>query len=320
MHRESTHPSNTLAEDRTRNAAMRPQCWICRSTNTRLFKRQDLLRPLTPKDLMITDSAYGVTLQLQRCNDCGFIFANQDEILRLVTLYEQLEDPAYEETQAPRSLQMRWLLRPARRLHPRAKTLLDIGAGTGLLVAEARRAGYHAVGVEPSRALVKAAARLHKVDLLQGVYPHPALEGRRFDLIFLVDVIEHVANPLELLEACRRALAASGILIVVTPDAGSLTARLLGHRWWHFRLAHVGYFNKQSFKRMAENSHLELIHQSRPPWFFRAEYLAQRLTRYLPVGWINSLAGRVAIVRRLYDTIIPLNPRDSMLVVLRRAA
>lgn len=296
------------------------RCWICSSTRWQPYQNRGIDRALTPDDVKITDSAYGVTLALRRCSDCGFVFADEQDVAELVHLYEQLEDSAYEATQDSRALQMRWLLKRGRQLHPAARTMLDVGAGAGLLVAEARRAGLDAVGVEPSHWLVDAARRLYGLELCQGVYPHPALEGRQFDLIYLVDVIEHVSNPRQLLEACGKALAPGGVLLVITPDLGSATARLLGRRWWHLRLAHIGYFNERSLAEAVRRCSLEVIDRCRPTWYFRLRYVAQRLVRYLPVGGINRLAERVGILRRLYDTVVPVNPRDSLFVALRRAS
>lgn len=313
-------PEGVVARIGPRKPPIASQCWVCGSGRTYRFKKRSIDRPLVPEDLRITDSHYGATLALLRCADCGFIFSDQTDVGELVALYERLEDPAYEETQDARALQMRWLLRRAKRVHAAARSVLDVGAGAGLLVAEARQAGYEAVGVEPSRALVEAARRVHGVELLQGTYPHPALEGKRFDLIFLVDVIEHVAKPVELIRACRGGLAPGGMLLVVTPDIGSLTARILRRRWWHLRLAHVGYFDRRSIDRAAQQSGLELVDRCRPTWFFRAKYVAERLVRYLPIGWLNRFVSRVRPLDKLYDTVIPVNPRDSMMVTMRRAA
>jgi len=174
--------------------------------------------------------------------------------------------------------------------------------------------------VEPSHSLVAAAKQIHDIELLQGVFPHPVLAERRFDAIFLVDVLEHVSDPLELVLACQRALSPDGVLAVITPDIGSLTARLLGRRWWHLRLAHIGYFSRGCLAQLARRAGLEVACCARPTWFLPVDYVAQRLTKYLPIGWLNGLAQRVAPMRWLYRRVIPINPRDSIFVVLRKVA
>jgi 2-polyprenyl-3-methyl-5-hydroxy-6-metoxy-1,4-benzoquinol methylase len=294
------------------------RCWICGSSDAVPWKDRGIQHRLVPEDLQITDHRYGVTLSLRKCRGCGFIFADDEEVSQLLSLYANLADPEYENTQGTRSLQMRWLLNLVQQAYPQAKSLLDIGAGAGLLVAEARRLGFDAVGVEPSRALVESALRIHSVKIHHGVFPHPALTGRQFDLIFLVDVIEHVFNPVELLQSCARALNPDGAVVVVTPDVASLPAKILGARWWHFRLAHVGYFDRHSMARAAEAAGLTRVRQLRAKWFFHVSYIAECLASYLPITWVNCLALRVRPLRWLYNRVIPLNLHDSFVVFLRR--
>lgn len=244
------------------------------------------------------------------------MFADSSDIQELVALYEQLEDQGYETTQDTRTLQMSWLLDRVLQAAPRAKTWLDIGAGAGLLVSLARARGIDADGVEPSRALVEAGGRLYGIQLHQGVFPHPDIQNRRFDIISLVDVIEHVADPVGLLRACREALAPGGIVVVVTPDVSSLAARVLGPRWWHFRLAHVGYFNRRTLAKSAERAGLFPTCWFRARWFFHFSYLAERLAAYLPLQAFNRIAPRIVPLAWLYKRVVPLNLFDSWVTLL----
>ena len=292
------------------------RCWVCGSSRTRPWKARTLARELTPDDFRITDSNYGITLALRRCHDCDFIFAEDEEVRVLTRFYEKLTDPEYEKSQDTRALQMRWLISAARELRPGARSLLDIGAGSGLLVMEARRQGLDAIGVEPCRALVEMARSQNAVQVLPGIFPHPQLAERRFDLIFLVDVIEHVSNPLELLRHCAQALNARGVAVVVTPDIGSITARVVGKRWWHFRLAHVGYFSRRSLAAITGATGLTVLKSFRAKWFFRVYYLAERLAEYLPLAGLNRLAPRFGPLAWLYQRVLPVNLHDSTVLIL----
>jgi 2-polyprenyl-3-methyl-5-hydroxy-6-metoxy-1,4-benzoquinol methylase len=287
---------------------------VCGSASFAEWKKRSIDRRLTPEDFQITDSRYGLTVRLLRCGDCGFIYADAQEVDELVQLYEQLEDSAYEEGMENRALQMRWILGIAKKANPNAHTLLEIGSGIGLLVHEARKIGFDATGIEPSRSLVAAAQRILGVELLNGVFPHPAVAGRRFDVVLLVDVIEHVSDPVGLMRSAGEALSEGGVLVVVTPDVRSIAARLLGHRWWHFRLAHVGYFSSTTMQKAAGRAGLEVFAKRRAVWFFPVEYVATRLERYLPVGWLNRRLRSSALFKKL----ITLNLFDSWLFLLRK--
>ncbi len=307
--------------ENTAQGGLRPSdaapCWVCGSLRSRPYKARTIDRALVSDDLRISDSNYGATLALDRCEDCGFLFANDAGLGELFALYEGLEDPGYEESQEPRRLQMEWLLDAALAAAPHVRSLLDVGAAAGLLVKLARDRGLEAEGVEPSESLVATAKRLHGVELRKGSIPNAALAGRRFDAVFLVDVIEHVADPVGLLRSAAELVAPGGILLVVTPDVASHAQKLLGDRWWHFRLAHVGYFDASSLALACERAGLSVARRFRAKWFFRVGYLAERVGRYLPTDALTRRLGRTALGARLLRQVIPLDLHDSWVFVCR---
>jgi len=292
-------------------------CPVCGGSEQSPWKQGNLSSSeLRPEDFHITDARYGVTLPLVRCKDCEFIFATAAGAAGIIALYEQMEDPDYDSSGSARRFQMEWVIREALRSTPYAKTLLDIGAGTGMLVAEAQKQGLTACGVEPSHALSRLAVE-RGLEVVQGTYPHRELDGRKFDLVCLVDVIEHVEDPAELLRAAASALAPNGLLVVITPDISSVAARVLGKRWWHLRLAHIGYFTPKTFARLAGRCGLEITSTERARWFFPVAYLADRLAVYLPfLGPLNRWFRKAPLFRDLFAKVIPLNLFDSSYFLL----
>jgi len=287
------------------------RCWICGGEHLRPERPSQLGESARSEDFAITDAGYGRTGALERCADCSFLQCS--ELSGALAFYEELEDPGYEASRPARALQMRRLLEAVGRRSgwPRRARLLDVGAGSGILVEEARRLGYEAQGVEPSRWLQQR-ARERSLPVELGTLPHPALAGP-FDAVTLVDVIEHVSDPIGLLREATRVLAPGGEVVVVTPDLGSWAPRLLGWRWWHFRVAHIGYFDRSTLERALRAAGLAPARVSRPSWVFDARYLIARLGRYLP-------GGRPLHAPRWTERLhVPLNLRDSLLAVARRA-
>jgi SAM-dependent methyltransferase len=270
---------------------------------------------LRSDDLTITDHRYGTTLDLLVC-DCGFRFAAPSDTSELVALYRELDDQGYEESSEARRAQQRVLLSSVMRAAPNARSLLDVGAANGLLVEEAERAGLIAVGVEPSERLA-ASGRSRGVDVLTGVLEDGLLGETCFDVVTLVDVIEHVADPIALLGAARAHLSEAGRLLVVTPDVASVAARVLRERWWHLRAAHVGYFDRTTLGDALERSGFLAERWWRPGWVFEVGYLGERLGEYIrPARWVTQRARGSSVLRRT----IPLNLRDSLAVIARRSA
>jgi SAM-dependent methyltransferase len=288
-------------------------CWICGNTETTPFAEGAAVDALTPEDLRISDKRYGLTLPLLQCDGCGFVFAPRKSLPALTALYAELDDAEYGASAVGRHRQMAHLLRWATADLPRSARLLDVGAASGILVSEAIALGFESVGVEPSRPLASR-ARADGLDIHEGVLPHPALAGATFDIVTLIDVIEHVDDPLGLLEQCRRHLAPGGRLVVVTPDRGSVAARVLGARWWHRRLAHVSYFDRTTLTAALRRSGLEPDRWARPRWYFPVGYLFTRVLQYVP-GLRRSTA--TAERDKTGGLVIPLNLRDSYAVVAR---
>jgi 2-polyprenyl-3-methyl-5-hydroxy-6-metoxy-1,4-benzoquinol methylase len=281
-------------------------CWVCASQDLELIKESGLTGELSSINFAITNYDYGITGELRKCRQCGFIQCTDlDEV---VGFYEELEDPEYEKGRNERLLQERRVLSGLKKIKPEG-TLLDVGAGSGMLVEAAIELGYKAKGIEPSKWMYET-AREHGLPIHLGTYPHPDTPGP-YDIITLIDVLEHVTNPLELMTALRKGLEKDGILVVVTPDTGSFPARLLKFKWWHYRVAHVGYFNKKNLALLSQKAGLQLVMQKRPTWYFSARYLAIRALSFLP-GFM-----RFRVPRWLDKITIPLNLRDSILAIYK---
>jgi decaprenyl-phosphate phosphoribosyltransferase len=286
---------------------------VCNGTNLLTTKSAKQVQSINAHDLKITDSSYSATLPLVTCRDCDFVFAPQSKQIELVPLYAEMVDSDFVATEEGRQHQARTFFKKILQIKPEASSLLDIGAAAGLHLDIARSLGLECVGVEPSRQLAGVAQKAgHKV--LLGGFPEVRPANQKFDIVLLSDVIEHVSDPYALLAAAKEHCNESGIVVVATPNVSSLAARLTGKSWWHYRKAHVSYFNKSTFNRLAERVGLKSIFDFSPTWFFPVWYLSERLRKYTllkPMAALFSLASK--------DSVLPINLFDSFCSVLTHA-
>ncbi len=109
-------------------------------------------------------------------------------------------------------------------------SLLDVGCGSGAFLERMRNSGWRVMGTEPDP---NAAARLR--DRLGfpvfGSVEDVEAQPERFDLITLSHVIEHVPDPLATLRQLAALLGPNGRLMITTPNAQGLGARLFGPAW-----------------------------------------------------------------------------------------
>lgn len=123
-------------------------------------------------------------------------------------------------------------------------TLLDIGAGVGLLVDEAKVAGFDAYGFEPSKYAVIAAKKYFGISLFPNKF-NSIIWNTKSDVIVLNHVLEHLPNPKIMIRDVYVCLNQKGILVIGVPNFGNIISKLKKSRWqslipdqhrWHFTI------------------------------------------------------------------------------------
>jgi len=108
-------------------------------------------------------------------------------------------------------------------------TILDLGCGDGLFTHLLARTGHRAAGVDPEPTAVEQAIARSRAEASRGAYPGPPPEflvgagesipfaTGSMQTVAMLDVIEHLRNPVAVLGEVRRVLTPGGCLIVSTP-------------------------------------------------------------------------------------------------------
>src|SRR4051812_20168960 len=191
---------------------------------------------------------------LYACERCGTVqqpsLPSGEELL---DLYRAMRDEHYLDEADGRRRTARRLLG----LMPPGGRLLEVGCGHGLLLDEARAAGFEPEGLELSRdAAAYARAELGLTVQERTLAEH---EADPYDGIVLADVLEHLDDPLAAIDDCLRLLAPSGALCLVTPDPASRTARLAGARWWGYLPAHTFLIPRETLRELLRERGLEVV-------------------------------------------------------------
>jgi 2-polyprenyl-3-methyl-5-hydroxy-6-metoxy-1,4-benzoquinol methylase len=209
------------------------------------------------------------------------------------------------------------------RHRPPPGRLLDVGCAAGFALTALRERGYDVHGVELSAAMAALAgrrlgdpARVH-CGTLEEVLQRGLLGGR-FDVVTMFDVVEHVEDPVALLDSARKLLAPGGILVFETQNVASPFARLMGLSWQHYKFQeHLWHFDPTTMRRLVAKAGFELV-----------EWSPRRGGKHVSVGFLIERAGRVspwlsrllAPLRPLARRSLYMNVFDEMLVVARPAA
>jgi 2-polyprenyl-3-methyl-5-hydroxy-6-metoxy-1,4-benzoquinol methylase len=215
----------------------------------------------------------------------------------------------------------RRVIAAAGRLPPRAK-VLDCGAATGFLMQVAAEASYEPYGVELSsygaRAIAQrfGADRVFEGHLEQAQFPH--LQPRpSFAAAFMCDYLEHVRDPRAVLRRAAALLEPDAPLVISTPRSGSLTHRLMGRGWTHYKTEHLYYFTPSNLQALLAETGFDRIRQGAAWKTMTLEYARHQFAAYhhpvlTPLARLVQWLPAAARHRRLAIVL------GEMLVVARR--
>lgn len=149
--------------------------------------------------------------------------------------------------------------------------LLEIGAAHGAFVKLASLAGFDAVGIEMSPAIIEYAQRTFGVRMLRGPLEATGLPVGSFDVICSFDVLEHFRDPLATLSQMRGLLTPDGIALIQTPRYPAEPAEPLRLRNDRFLLhlrspEHIYLLSARSFEEMVHRAGFASV-QFLPPMF-----------------------------------------------------
>ena len=158
-------------------------------------------------------------------------------------------------------------LRRARRMVRRlARTVphgrwLDVGCSAGFTLQAAREAGFDPCGVEVDPLGVKYATEVFGLkNVFLGSLEEQNFPDGFFDVITVVEVIEHVPNLNKFCQELKRVLAPTGLIYLTTPDVAHWRTPRPLHRWEAILPSqHLYYFNKNTLQRLLEKHGLKII-------------------------------------------------------------
>lgn len=256
----------------------RTRCPICDSKKIAVFKRGTFTpEGISSDNFKITDSRYGSLWNFFSCKNCSFVFSNPyipEEYI--VKFYSELNDKEYSSEADGRSKNFRLIIKRLRKIEKPGNNLLDIGAASGIFLNIAYKEGYNISGIEPSDFLVKEAKKLYGINIFKGTI-NDFKTSENFSVITLLDILEHLVNPDKFISKTKDLIKQNGILVIVTPDINSFTAKIFGKRWWHYRIAHINFFNLKSINILLKKYGFEIIKKKRYAWHFSSFYLITRI-------------------------------------------
>lgn len=255
-----------------------------------------MLEPAPPRECPICQhpSPTGIGAighrRLARCAACGHEFVAAFDAASIAAeyraaYYADAADPRIAAWAAKHRPVWDAIVEQLRGLHPTATSFLDVGAGSGGFLARlrARHPDAQLAAVESSAPAREALGRsLPAVEFVARAAEELHAVPRRFDVVTMLQTLEHLADPLTALRGALQCLHPGGVLFVTVPNRRSLVVLRHGRAAdCYANGTHLQFFSRRSLFALLGRAGFTAIRrrlhfgggQQLGPWSTTAQYL-----------------------------------------------
>jgi SAM-dependent methyltransferase len=208
------------------------------------------------------------TFLAMQCRSCSLIYLNPRPATEEFQTIYPANYHAFEFSpdqfgfvyRVRRRLEARRLLNWCRDLPENAR-ILDVGCGDGFhlgVLKEFGKQSWRLEGIDADERAARAGEQ-KGLKIHCGILETADLPANGYDLVLLIQTVEHVGDPPQLLKQIRRVLKPGGKLVIITDNTDSPDFRLFKSRYWggyHFP-RHWNLFNQATMRKLAEKCEFE---------------------------------------------------------------
>jgi SAM-dependent methyltransferase len=145
------------------------------------------------------------------------------------------------------------------------KSVFDIGFGFAQALLYLKDKGLVVSGLEPSIEGVNYAKQNGIKAFHSGIESFECVGDEKFDIVLLVNVLEHLREPEETINNIKNQLLTSnGLLVIDVPNDFNLFQEIADeeynlNQWWVVNPNHINYFSPDSLKKLVEGCGFEIV-------------------------------------------------------------
>ena len=149
-------------------------------------------------------------------------------------------------------------IRHIQKLINKGGRILDVGCGSGELLALFKAKGYEVYGVEVLPELARLARERFGLEVRQGDFLASGYPADYFDLVIFYHVLEHLPEPDLGLAEAKRVLKKGVFLLLQVPNIASYQFRIFKQRWFALELPrHLYHFSPTTLELLLKNTGFE---------------------------------------------------------------
>ena len=195
--------------------------------------------------------------------------------------------------------------------------VLDIGCGTGAIDFYLASRGLHVTGIDVSKEAINAAKensrRLGMVDKTNFYtcdFPVNGVGGI-YDLVLVLDVLEHMHSDLYAIRKMKKSLAQEGFIIFSVPLLSAPLFRIGVLKNFENRVGHLRRYDINKFSDLMEKSGLQIIKMSMVEGVLRNSFYSNKFLG----KFIKIIKGPLSDIFTVFDKIAVVLFGPSQLIV-----
>ncbi len=130
-----------------------------------------------------------------------------------------------------------WILKEIKHAFPQPVSVLDVGCGGGFLTNTLAKEGHTVTGIDLSEKSLKIAKKHDKTNTVSYIHANAynlPFEKESFHVVCAMDILEHVEDPLKLIQEASRVLKQGGLFLFHTFNRNLLSYFMIikGVEWF----------------------------------------------------------------------------------------
>lgn len=202
----------------------------------------------------------------------------------------------------------------ARRYGRRGARLLEVGSGMGHLAGQLS-ARFEAFGVDLNHWAVNRSKEFaEKASLQTASAQELPFKNGAFNVVIIKHIVEHLPDPAKAIHEIGRVTEAGGVLILATPNLGSLLKPWKGDKWIGYQdPTHISLKQPEEWLQLIEAAGFEFIRVF-SDGFWDAPYI-RFVPKQIQKLFFGSLGGLQAMTGIVF---LPMRWGESILAIARK--
>lgn len=201
-----------------------------------------------------------VKLNWSICKCCGFVFQNPVLDEKSLNEFYNLQSECIDESDNIRNYYYKIYEYIKNNINYKSiNDILDIGCRRGELLRLFKNDIKNILGIEPSNCNVEYLKK-HSIPVIKGLFNNSVIKNKKFDLILLINVLEHMKKPDKILSDIYNKLTNNGYLFISVPILDACLRNVnVNNISDYFTFQHLHYFTEDNLIYLLQKNGFNIV-------------------------------------------------------------